>query len=194
MSRRFNYTCSALLLTACAVPAFAQQPPLRAVDPVSGHTYELGPADLWSNAVNVAQTKSLTDVLGIARQGHLVTIGSAYENNFVLSFWTTNAPTVWIGFTDFDTPGNYHWSNNEPVAYTNWRPFEPNNSGGIEHYAQMVDISGLWNDLPDGTLPYVIEYDTLLVPPGVPEPGTVALGISALTGGVLCLLRRRKRA
>jgi hypothetical protein len=41
--------------------------------------------------------------------------------------------------------------------YVNWNGGEPNNSGN-EDYAQFVG-NGQWNDLPNTTLPYVIEFD-----------------------------------
>jgi hypothetical protein len=43
------------------------------------------------------------------------------------------------------------------MPYTNWNGGEPNNSGG-EDYIQFVS-SGRWNDLPNVSLPYVIEFD-----------------------------------
>ena len=41
--------------------------------------------------------------------------------------------------------------------YTNWNSGEPNNVGG-EDYTQFVG-GGRWNDLPNSSLPYVIEFD-----------------------------------
>ena len=43
------------------------------------------------------------------------------------------------------------------MKYTNWNGGEPNNSGS-EDYIQFVG-GGKWNDLPNTTLPYVIEFD-----------------------------------
>jgi hypothetical protein len=44
--------------------------------------------------------------------------------------------------------------------YNNWNPGEPNNSGN-EDYAQFVS-GGKWNDLPNTSLPYVIEFDYIV--------------------------------
>lgn len=44
--------------------------------------------------------------------------------------------------------------------YTNWNPGEPNDAGG-EDYTQFVS-GGRWNDLPNTSLPYVIEFDYIV--------------------------------
>jgi hypothetical protein len=46
------------------------------------------------------------------------------------------------------------------MMYTNWNSREPNNSGG-EDYIQFVG-GGRWNDLPNTSLPYVIEFDNIV--------------------------------
>lgn len=44
--------------------------------------------------------------------------------------------------------------------YVYWNGGEPNNSG-TEDYAQFVS-NGMWNDLPNTSLPYVIEFDYIM--------------------------------
>ena len=46
------------------------------------------------------------------------------------------------------------------MKYLNWNGGEPNNSGG-EDYIQFVG-GGKWNDLPNTSLPYVIEFDYIV--------------------------------
>ena len=88
--------------------------------------------------------------------GHLVTIADAAEQTFVFNTW----PSGWIGFNDEASEGNFVWVTGEPVTYTNWNPGEPNNAGN-EDYAQFVG-GGKWNDLPNTSLPYVIEFDYIV--------------------------------
>ncbi len=44
--------------------------------------------------------------------------------------------------------------------FTFWNPGEPNDAGG-EDYAQFVS-GGRWNDLPNASLPYVLEFDYIV--------------------------------
>jgi len=46
------------------------------------------------------------------------------------------------------------------MKYTNWNGGEPNNAGG-EDYIQFV-TNGRWNDLPNTSLPYVLEFDYIV--------------------------------
>jgi len=46
------------------------------------------------------------------------------------------------------------------MKYTNWNGGEPNDAGG-EDYIQFVG-GGRWNDLPNVSLPYVIEFDYIV--------------------------------
>jgi hypothetical protein len=92
----------------------------------------------------------------IGMGGHLVTIANESEQTFVFNTW----PSGWIGFSDESVEGNFVWVTGEPVTYTNWNPGEPNNAGN-EDYAQFVG-GGKWNDLPNTSLPYVIEFEYIV--------------------------------
>ena len=88
--------------------------------------------------------------------GHLVTLADNAEQTFVYNTW----PSGWIGFSDEVVEGSFVWVTGEPVTYTNWNPGEPNNAGN-EDYTQFVS-GGKWNDLPNTSLPYVIEFDYIV--------------------------------
>lgn len=113
----------------------------------NGHSYYRSTGSMtWTSAKQAC----------INMGGHLVTITSAAENNFVFNTW----PSGWIGFTDEAVEGQWRWVTGESVTYTNWNGGEPNNAGN-EDYAQFVS-GGRWNDLPNVSLPYVLEFDYIV--------------------------------
>lgn len=113
----------------------------------NGHSYYRSTSSMtWTNARTACANMG----------GHLVTITSAAENTFVFNTW----PSGWIGFTDEVVEGQWKWVTNEAVTYTNWNGGEPNNAGN-EDYAQFVS-GGRWNDLPNTSLPYVLEFDYIV--------------------------------
>ncbi len=127
----------------------------------NGHEYKFIPtATDWSSAKAACE----------ALDGHLVTITSAEENAFIHNLVGNNR--VWLGFTDSETygasEGNWRWITGENVSYTNWHYLNPSNSGGIEHYAELMgNYGGLWNDLPLShavITGYVCEWDSLVTP------------------------------
>ena len=85
--------------------------------------------------------------------GHLVTSTSLAENNFLFGLW----PNGWIGLTDEQTEGVWKWVTGEPYSWSYWNSGEPNNAGN-EDYIQFVG-GGRWNDLPNTSLPYVLEFE-----------------------------------
>jgi hypothetical protein len=88
--------------------------------------------------------------------GHLVTVTSPAENNFIFNLW----PNGWIGLTDEVVEGQWRWVTGEPFSWSNWNGGEPNNSNN-EDYIQFVG-GGKWNDLPNISLPYVLEFEYIV--------------------------------
>ena len=88
--------------------------------------------------------------------GHLVTVTSPAENNFIFNLW----PNGWIGLTDEVIEGQWRWVTGEPFSWSNWNGGEPNNAGN-EDYIQFVG-GGKWNDLPNISLPYVLEFEYIV--------------------------------
>lgn len=124
----------------------------------NGHTYALiDTLQDW----NASQTACA--VLGM----QLVQIDDMAEQSFV---WSLNGPVdAWIGATDIEQEGVWHWSNGGPQFWSGnddtgmpvggrfqyWDPgIEPNNAGAAEHCAIVrTATSGRWTDLPCN-LPY----------------------------------------
>ena len=93
----------------------------------NGHIYKF---------TDVIGTWSEAEAEAVAQGGHLVTINDATENQWVFDTFENSGPNFWIGFyQDHDDPsysepgGGWKWISGEPVTYTNWISFEPNNNG-----------------------------------------------------------------
>ena len=115
-------------------------PLAEATDPSTGIRYVAFNAAGWNAAEAFAQQ------LG----GHLVSINSQAEQDFVWQNFGNVAGVdrrVWIGFSDAASEGSFAWADGSPAKFTNWNPGEPNNSGGVEHYAELLGSNGRWNDL-----------------------------------------------
>ncbi|XP_072032765.1 echinoidin-like [Amphiura filiformis] len=93
-----------------------------------------------------------------ARHAHLASITSENENIFILETfreiwpeWVNETrPSIWIGYHDRYTEGQFQWTDIGRKQYTNWNPEEPNDFRGKEDCSAMwVDNNdnGRWNDL-----------------------------------------------
>jgi len=118
--------------------------------------------------------------------GHLVTLASREENQFVHDLFARDERLVrtsgdgqrkgpWIGLRQEDNSrepsGGWHWVTNEPLTYTNWNRGQPNNYGGSENYGSMHSFGSLepeteqralkWDDLELNGSPsgFIMEID-----------------------------------
>ena len=116
----------------------------------NGHSYVQVVGNLavdWEEAKAIAESLSHRGV-----QGHLVTITSQGEQDFVASIF--DGGRTWIGLTDdpayggtesFGQPNpqvdGWVWITGEPVTYTNWYntnvPNNSDNSGCAENFGMM---------------------------------------------------------
>ncbi len=177
----------------------------------NGHWYEIirdtsSPYMTWTEAKNAAESASY-----LGMQGHLATLTSQNENDFVgnttflgASYHALYGDNVWIGGFQYDKAdepdGHWSWVTGETWSWTNWEPGTPNNGGphNVEDYLKLGANQwniGMWNDnnLQPGTgggygAAYIIEYE----PSAVPIPAAVWLFGSGLLG--LIGFSRRKKA
>jgi hypothetical protein len=193
---------SVCLILGLAVPIYAQ-----VYDPANGHYYELVESKVsWYAARDQAALMSYNGV-----QGHLATITSSQEENFVTGQWPCigyDDPTshgacsnveahVWFGGTDEGTEGSWRWITGEPWGYTDWASGEPNNNGGNENcIAYRDEDGGYWNDENcNDSRWYLVEYDTnrTQAVPTMNEWGMIIF--MALAGlGAAYYLRRQTKA
>lgn len=146
----------------------------QALDPGSGGFTYIGTYDghgyyrsnntyLWPVA------RDLAGYLGGAGvKGHLATITSAAENNFIYNYVNAAHISPWIGLFNTGRVGRFRWVGGEDLSYTNWAlPNEPNNQGGsagniAEPYVQIYD-NGTWNDAPNINQPFILEFEKPLI-------------------------------
>jgi len=176
----------ATLITATTTAAYA----IPIVWGGNGHTYDIitgQESTTWDEA------RVLAEGMG----GHLVTITSAGENDFIAALingqGVGDLQRYWLGGYQkeprAEPGGSWAWVTGEAWAYTNWEVGEPNNgAGGTQHYLHYWQTPGMWDDMENRAVmdSFVIEFVA------VPEPGTLALlGIGFVGMG---LARRRKKA
>lgn len=174
---------------------------------VSGHYYEAinEHGVTWKEANLAAQSSSYSGV-----KGHLATITSQGENDFIVTQLGRTVDGYWLGGIQPDESpepaGGWQWVTGESWGYTNWNSGEPSNSYGgdqgihprrwPENALQITwwHTGGKWNDVPDD-IPmygYVVEYDTNQpIPPELPttevsanpEQVTISADITPSVGG-----------
>lgn len=116
--------------------------------------------------------------------GHLVTITSKDEQNFVESF----KAKIWIGFTDVEKEDNWKWVTDEEVNFKSWAYREPNNAGSDwngygsrrrkedppAHYAALND-DGDWRDFRSMDTRHILcEWDDLQISDAAQSMNTYA--------------------
>ncbi|MBD2072959.1 DUF4347 domain-containing protein [Phormidium sp. FACHB-592] len=126
----------------------------------------------WTQAQQAAGSRSF---LGL--KGYLATVTSAAENTTVDALTTDSG---WIGASDAAVEGQWRWATGPEAntqfwqggsagsggttvggQYANWVSVEPNNFGGVEHYAGL-DNAGQWVDFSaSSTSGYFVEYGGL---------------------------------
>ncbi len=111
------------------------QVPQWVQSPLNGHYYALVPPTTWTQA----------EQLAVSLGGHLATVRSSNENAWLIQTFAVGVPEdtrIWIGLTDELVEGTWVWSSGEPVTFTNWGLFEPDNANGDQDYGGLWRIPG----------------------------------------------------
>ena len=144
---------AAVIITGIIPVAFADP----SLNTDNGHYYEyIYFVSSWIDAKNKAESLNYNNI-----NGHLVTITSQSENDFVANL-IPDGRYAWIGLTDEVTEGQYEWvQTGESYDYTNWEQAQPNNRYGEEHYVEISEDTGKWNDtdyIQNTVRGFVVEY------------------------------------
>jgi hypothetical protein len=119
--------------------------------------------------------------------GHLATITSAPENDFIHGILGANQ--AWIG--GMQTPGScepgcgWSWITGEPWTYSNWSPGEPNND--LQQDFLQIYPTGAWDDFwNSGPFQSVCEWTADCNSDGIVDYGQILTGqlVDANTNGI----------
>jgi len=114
----------------------------------NGQSYYISDkVDDWQEANTTAQ----------AVGGYLVIINDAEENEYIKNLLNENS--AFIGLQDYDSEGNFTWSDGSSISYSNWFDGQPNNYGNRQDYVEIMK-NGEWNDQSNNkSLKYIIEVN-----------------------------------
>ena len=170
-----------VLVTLAGFASVATAAPIY--DAASDHYYEAiafpSGSGTWSSAKTTAE--GLTVAGGY--MGHLVTITSQAEQNFLIAnnigLGTSSTFGYYLGAQNSTgSPSVYTWVTGEVFIYTNWLPGEPNGDAPTPdaiHFFGMGTTAGAWNDVSQADLRipgYIVEYEKVAA---APEPASLML-------------------
>ncbi|MFN0032501.1 MAG: HYR domain-containing protein [Flavobacteriales bacterium] len=131
---------------------------------------------------NGMATWSVADSLAYNLGGHLATLRTVQENNFIDA---NTSEILWTGLTDVANEGVWKLTNGESTAITNWAAGEPFTAGSNYDYAVINTAGGgQWSaDLPFALHRYIVEFDcpTLLLTSGLSSGSDFPEGNTTVT-------------
>ena len=77
--------------------------------------------------------------------GHLATVRSQAENDWLLANFASDGHLYWIGYHDSVVEGQFEWASEETPGYENWRAGEPDDLNGAD-WAAISPVTGTWLD------------------------------------------------
>lgn len=112
----------------------------------NGHYYQKFDSlpKLWNEA------KSACQKLG----GHLVTVTSKSENDFLMSPVIQAQIGEWNWFGGSNQSGQWQWVTGEPFSFNNFRSGE-----STSPFLEGLHGDGSWSSRSDGALPYICEWE-----------------------------------
>ena len=151
-----------LILAGGAAMYFAKKPaPAEPMSSEGSEQPETQPQDTTFHghvyrAFDLDEVKTWDDAKAFCEKqgGHLATIESQEENDFLYSYIRDcGYDTAYFGLSDAEKEGEWKWVTGEKATFTNWYPGEPNNADGGENEAAFYfkDDSGRWFDGKMGT-------------------------------------------
>ncbi len=172
------YVSSLLALAVLPATAAATSQPPVASGFYDGNYYEVyayptsgQPDKTWPTAKAAAEESEFEYEPGMTVNGHLVTITSSGEDDFVESLRVEaelHPFEAWVGGFQSSVPCgsadcNWTWVNGEGLfVFTNWQSGEPNDNGGEEQYLGigLGNVQG-WNDerVLGNIGGYIVEYE-----------------------------------
>ena len=121
----------------------------------------LGEPMTWGEAELYCQRWD-TKIGHLVSVGHLVSIHSKKENDFVNLMWQTTiidpgldedlfepdvnrANAMWIGLSDHEEEDHWHWTDNSTThGYNNWRWYQPNNNDDLDGTGRGEDCAHMF--------------------------------------------------
>ena len=98
-----------------ALEALLEPPPMWVGNPTNGHAYKITKNQTIKDAMQQAE----------AEGAYLLSINDEAEEKWLRRIYGTGP--FWIGLSDAEEEGKWKWHSGEPVTYTNWSPYHPEN-------------------------------------------------------------------
>ena len=141
--QRTLFTNRQLKRNPTAIPAFTME--------FGGHRYLL----FLAEKMNWHDAQAFCRSVG----GHLATITTQEESDWINKTFSTSLCEYWIGGTDERFEGEWGWVTGEEWVYTNWERDQPDNFEGRQHALQLR-VGAQWDDEDPALKRYfLIEWD-----------------------------------